>query len=61
MNYYVIYYDANSDDYNRLSSFMIKNSEYIAENTAWSYQRFVDWKYSYYDFLNGNLLKSAQL
>ena len=59
--YMAIYYDANSDDYNRLSSFRIKNSEYIAENTAWSYQRFVDWKYSYYDFLNGNLLKSAQL
>ena len=55
MKYNVKYFDVSSDDFERVSDFIMKNSAYIAENTAWSYQRFVDWKYGHlnqYNFEN---------
>lgn len=47
MKYTVKYYDPKSDDFQLLSSFVQKHSNHISENTSWSFQRFIDWRYGH--------------
>lgn len=45
MTYNIKFYNPTSDDFAIISDFVLKRSDFIANNTSWSYQRFVDWRY----------------
>lgn len=47
MKYNVKFYDPTSNDFAIISDFVLKRSDFIAQNTSWSYQRFVDWRYGH--------------
>lgn len=47
MKYNVKFYNPASDDFAIISDFVLKHSSFIANNTSWSYQRFVDWRYGH--------------
>lgn len=49
MNYSVRRYDSKNDDFQNISDFMLEHAGYISENTPWTYQRLIDWKYGRYE------------
>lgn len=42
-------YSEHRNDFKTICNFIIENNDFIANNTSWSFQRFVDWRYGVYE------------
>lgn len=49
MKLYKRMYSEHKNDFKTICNFIIENNDFIANNTSWSFQRFVDWRYGLYE------------